>query len=264
MSIRKKLMTKVMGNEYFQRRLEKKVSKLQYYMGIGAGTGVESSGERAVFDLLPKTKNEPVVVFDVGANKGQFLGLSLELLSHEYAIHCFEPGAETFKLLSKSVAGNPRVHLNNIGLGKEEGELTLHYDCLGSGMASLTKRRLGHFGLQFEQSESVKISTVDGYCEENKIDRISLLKIDVEGHELDVLEGASNMLLSKMVDVVMFEFGGCNIDTRTYFQDFWYLFQKLDMQLFRITPSGYLHYIKNYKETMEQFRTTNFVAVLQR
>lgn len=46
----------------------------------------------------------------------------------------------------------------------------------------------------------------------------------VEGHELDVLAGAEEAL--KSVQLVQFEFGGCNIDTRTYFQDFFYFFQQ--------------------------------------
>ena len=64
-----------------------------------------------------------------------------------------------------------------------------------------------------------------------------------------------------MVDMVSFEFGGCNIDTRTFFKDFWYFFSEIEFSLFRITPSGYLFPLKSYQETYEQFRTMNFVAL---
>jgi hypothetical protein len=76
-----------------------------------------------------------------------------------------------------------------------------------------------------------------------------------------VLAGASAMLEQGKVDIVVFEFGGCNIDTRSFFQDFYYLFTLLKMKLFRITPSAYLYPIYSYHEVFEQFRTTNFVAV---
>ncbi len=58
-----------------------------------------------------------------------------------------------------------------------------------------------------------------------------------------------------------FEFGGCNIDTRTYFQDFYYFFEDVGMRVLRITPSGFLTPIDSYKEVYEQFTTTNFVAL---
>jgi hypothetical protein len=64
--------------------------------------------------------------------------------------------------------------------------------------------------------------------------------------------------------MVMFEFGGCNIDTRTYFQDFFYFFKKHDMSIYRITPSGFFHPIPKYLEELEQFRTTNFLATRER
>ena len=107
----------------------------------------------------------------------------------------------------------------------------------------------------------MEINTIDNYCSENSIDHIHLLKIDIEGHELDALAGAKEMFALKSIDIVTFEFGGCNIDTRTFFQDFWYFFNEANFKIFRITPSGYLHPLKSYKEIYEQFRTTNFIAV---
>ena len=69
------------------------------------------------------------------------------------------------------------------------------------------------------------------------------------------------MFLNNSIDMVTFEFGGCNIDTRTFFQEFWYFFTKNDMDIYRITPSGYLYKLEQYKEIIEQYRTTNFIAI---
>ena len=137
----------------------------------------------------------------------------------------------------------------------------LHYDSAGSGLASLTRRKLDHFGIDFSKNEEVLIDTVDHYCTENSIGHIHLLKIDIEGHELDALAGAKVMFANRAIDIVTFEFGGCNIDTRTFFQDFWYFFHDANYKLLRVTPSGYLHPLESYKEIHEQFRTINFVAV---
>jgi FkbM family methyltransferase len=265
MSLVKNLLIKASGNAVVQKLLEKNVEVAQYLMGIGAGSGVHSSGERAVFELLKRRQRPPYCIFDVGANKGQFLDLLLEQLGKDdFRVHCFEPGAETFRALAASHQGDARVTLNHVALGKARGEATLHYDEAGSGLASLTKRKLDHFGLDFGKSETIRIDTIDAYCAAHAIERIHLLKIDIEGHELDALAGAERMLAARAIDVVTFEFGGCNIDTRTFFQDFWYFFRDAGFSLFRITPSGYLRPIESYREIHEQFRTINFVAVQKR
>lgn len=268
MSLLKKVATssliRISGNRIVQKMLQKTVFICQYLMGIGSGSGVLTSGEHIIFEVLAHRCKPPYYVLDVGANKGQFLKLILENVSiNDLIIHCFEPGRETFKIISEKTIKDNRIKLNNIGIGSEQGEMTLHYDAPGSGIASLTKRKLDHFGIVFDKSETVQIETIDNYCLANSINRINLLKIDIEGHELDALHGAKRMFGEKAIDIVTFEFGGCNIDTRTFLQDFWYLFVDTNMKLFRITPSGYLFPIESYNEIHEQFRTTNFIAINQ-
>ncbi|MCP4001325.1 MAG: FkbM family methyltransferase [Gammaproteobacteria bacterium] len=244
-----------------QRRLQKRVRKAQELMGIGSGEDVSSSGEASVFETLKQSSATSYTVFDIGANQGQFLKLTLDNLQMDkLTIHCFEPGVQTFKMLSDSAVKNERIKLNNIGMGNKKYEATLHFDAAGSGLASLTKRQLDHFDIEMNESETVRIDTIDNYCAENQITHIDLLKIDIEGHELDALEGASGMFAKQAIDTVTFEFGGCNIDTKTYFRDFWNFFVNLDFKLYRITPSGYLYEINSYKEILEQFRTSNFLA----
>jgi hypothetical protein len=129
----------------------------------------------------------------------------------------------------------------------------------GSGLGSLTKRRLKHFGLDFQVEEKIQLIRFDEYYKQkldNKI--IDLLKIHVEGYELDVLDGVGNSINN--IKIIQFEFGGCNIDTKTYFQDFWYFFEKNNFQIFRITPFGNYE-IKKYKEEYERFQTTNYFCI---
>lgn len=260
-----RILMHISGNAFFQRLLERTVDKSQSLMGIGSGTDVESSGEKVVIGMLQKVYNPPYCIFDAGSNTGQFLNVVLQnLLTENFVIHCFEPARETFRRLAGTCGPDRRIVLNNMGLGKEQGEACLYYDAPGSGLASLTKRRLSHFNIPFNQSEDVRITTVDDYCRERDVEKIHLLKIDVEGHELDVLSGAATMMKDKAIGMISFEFGGCNIDTRSFFQDFYYLFKDFDMSIFRITPSGYLYPIDSYKEIFEQFRTTNFLAMQEK
>lgn len=179
----------------------------------------------------------------------------------DYSIHCFEPSKYTFEQLLKAHNNNAKITLNNCGLGDKEQEAILYSNAKASGLASLTKRRLDHFKIDFNQTEQVELTTLDIYCKSHNIKHIHLLKLDVEGHELDVLAGGKEMFASKHIDMATFEFGGCNIDTRTFFQDFWYFFTENDMYIYRIMPNATLYRIESYGEIHEQFTTTNYIAI---
>jgi len=258
----KNRLVNMTGNYSTQYLLEEIVQTIHMLQGLGSGTEVHSSGERILFHVLKQCVMPPYCIIDVGANRGQFLQLALDNLSEfETFVHCFEPAAETFKCLHDSYSDYDRIILNNCGIAKEKGIATLYYDDPCSGFASLTNRKLDHHGIQFNSSEAITITTIDDYCFENSINYISLLKIDIEGHEFDALNGTRKMFENNAVGIVSFEFGGCNVDTRTFFQDFWCFFDKYNMKLFRITPSGFLYPIESYNEIHERMKIANFMAV---
>lgn len=255
-------LIKMTANRPAQDLLEEIIQIAHILQGLGGGSGeVETSGEVYVLDLLKNKMSPPYCIFDVGANKGQYLKLIIDSIpSEDYSIHCFEPGHEVFKLLMNSVDARSNVFLNNVGFGKEICSATLHYDSVGSGAASLTKRRAEHMGFTFDKSEPVEITTIDSYCAEHGVERIHLLKIDVEGHELDVLNGARSMFENGLIDIVSFEFGACNVDTRTFFRDFWFFFTEMGMKIFRITPRGFFYPIESYSEIHEKHGGMNMLA----
>lgn len=105
---------------------------------------------------------------------------------------------------------------------------------------------------------------IDDVVEEHGLDHIDLLKIDVEGHELSVLKGALNNLQRGRVRALTFEFGSGNINSRTFFHDFWDLLTPLGFRIFRVLPTGRLMPIREYYEDCEYFRgVTNYIAVLR-
>jgi FkbM family methyltransferase len=253
------------ANSRCQRLLERLVIAEQWLMGIGSGGVPESSGERILVKLLQEKSarvGRTLTIFDVGANSGQFSSLLLRGLGGTpFRIHAFEPSAVTFQALTQTHGGDARLTLNNLGLGEEKGAMTLYSDADASGLASLYPRQLAHFGVSLARTEMVAIDTLEAYCDREEIDRIDLLKLDVEGHELDVLRGADGLIRAARIDMITFEFGGCNIDSRSFLQDFFYFFKERGaFDLYRITPSGYLAPVSQYSEVYEQFRTTNFLA----
>jgi len=256
----KKIFLLVSGKRRFQRFFERLYRLSLMGMNIGGAFDLSGNGERFVLQYISGRLQsaDDLVVFDVGANIGRYSLLAKNVLGGKAVIHAFEPSRQTFEMLSSGVEECEAVVLHNFGFGKEEKKAALFSNETGSGMASIYERRLEHFDMKMNLKEEVEIKTIDGFCKSNRIKRIHFLKIDAEGHELKILDGASDMLNSGAIDFIQFEFGGCNIDSRTFFQNFYYLL-KNRYRIFRILRDG-LFPIDEYKEIYEAFITTNYLA----
>ena len=222
--------------------------------GKGWGTATIEKEFESACNFIQK---KPKLIIDIGANKGLYSNAVLEKFP-EVNLHMFEPSSTNYKILLETFGKNKNVIINQSAVSEGASTMELFYDHSGSGLASLTKRNLDHFNLNFNLSETVDVIKFEDYWTtvlNKKI--IDFIKIDVEGHELNVLKGMGNALLN--TKLIQFEFGGCNIDTKTYFQNFWYLFHSLDFAIFRITPIG-IQEIESYSESEECFQTTNYLA----
>lgn len=230
-------------------------------MNIGSGSNVRDSGELWVIDYLGRysSKNRQAIIFDVGANIGSYSSTVISRLGKTVRLYCFEPSKKAFELLASNIAEHRNVELFNFGCGDKEEFVTLYCDVEGSGLASVYERRLNHFGITMKQTEQIHLRTLDNFCRDKRIEYISLLKLDVEGHELKVLNGAHGLINSNSIDFIQFEFGGCNIDSRTYFQDFFYLLNPY-YEIHRIVKDGIV-LIEHYEERHEVFVTTNYLAI---
>lgn len=230
-------------------------------MNIGSGSNVRDSGELWVIDYLGRysSKNRQAIIFDVGANIGSYSSAVISRLGKTVRLYCFEPSKKAFELLTSNLTEYENVNCFNFGFGDKEEFVTLYSNAEGSGLASIYNRRLDHFGISMKQTEQICIRTLNNFCRDNEIEYINLLKLDVEGHELKVLNGAHNLIDSNSIDFIQFEFGGCNIDSRTYFQDFFYLLNPY-CKIYRVLKDG-IAPIEHYKETYEIFLTTNYLAI---
>ncbi len=90
------------------------------------------------------------------------------------------------------------------------------------------------------------------------------MKMDIEGHELLALRGAEQALKSRRIGALAFEFGSSDINSRTFFRDFWDLLGAHGFSIARITPSGKAIALLDYYEDCEYFRgATNYIAELK-
>ncbi len=225
---------------------------------ISQGKGFGSHSTKAEVARAAKLLGRrPNLAIDIGGNKGDYTS-SLLFEHAQIEVHVFEPSTTNITHLKERFSGNQNVVINGYGLGSTDRSSVLYSDKAGSGLASLTKRNLEHFGIEFEHTESIEVRRFDSYWQGTlNCQHIDIVKIDVEGHELEVLSGFGNAI--DHIDILQFEFGGCNIDTRSYFRDFWHFFSTHHFDLFRITPLG-LSAVRHYSEKDECFVTTNYLA----
>lgn len=233
-------------------------AKAQFFQGKGWGAATTNAEVAAIKLLLSSYDSSKLMAMDIGANIGNWTQSFAEAFP-ESSIVAFEPGASAFKVLGSRFQSKSNIHCVNLGLSDRNAEVTLFSDSEASGLSSLNQRRLEHFLIEFDKQEKIRVTKLDSWINSNpEYSTPAILKLDVEGHELSVLAGAKETL--KDIQLVQFEFGGGNIDSKTYFQDFWYLFAELNFDLYRLTPRGPVR-VNEYSEMLEVFRPTNYFAV---
>jgi len=166
-------------------------------------------------------------VFDVGAHVGQTVA-EFRRRFPEAEIWAFEPVKATYEQLVQSTAGEEGIHCFNLALGAQRG--TGHVTAHGTS----TKNRLVGGGLR-RGTQRVPVVAGRDLCDEQGIDHISYLKVDTEGHDLQVLRGFEPMLRDSRVDVVEVE-AGMNPDNELHvpLQEFLPVLQPHGYRLFRI------------------------------
>jgi FkbM family methyltransferase len=255
------LLNSLWGNKYLQKVFESLHRVALKGMNYGRASDYENNGESIVLkELRTLIHSTSPVLFDVGANQGQFTKRIMQVWAAKpYSLYVFEPSTVAFEKLKASVASSPDVHLINLALSDKRGKAALFYDREGSGLASVYPRDLAFRRIDFSGHEEIEMTTLDQFCEDRNIATIDFLKLDVEGHEFAVLKGGKRMFDTGNVKVVQFEFGGCSIDSRTFFKDYFTFFKK-DFILYRILSNG-LREIEGYEVNLEVYQSANYLAV---
>lgn len=137
-------------------------------------------------------------ICDVGACRGE-VSARLAGLFPAAQVHAFEPHPESFATLETNTAGSPRIHRYNLALGATPGKTTLHLNAVAGSSSLLERPRTGQrtyhnpSAVHVGQAE-VQVDTLDRWAIRAGVATIDLLKLDVQGSELNVLSGAERML----------------------------------------------------------------------
>jgi FkbM family methyltransferase len=213
----------------------------------------ESNGERRVLEVLGRSA--PRCFFDVGANAGAWTQLARGSVPSA-DVHCFEIVPDTARDLERNVAALPGVTVNAVGMSDRAGTVSVRFYPGASELSGIDPLPLD----EPSETRECPVTTGDLYCRDNGIDRIDLLKVDVEGAEREVLRGFSQMLAERSIAAVQFEYGLVNIRSHVLLADFHELFESAGFVVGKIFPDG-VDFRAYEMERDEDFTGPNYLAV---
>jgi FkbM family methyltransferase len=150
-----------------------------------------------VADLLLRPGD---TALDLGANIGSVALRMARRVGSGGRVHCVEPFPPSISMLRHNVCANAlsNVVVHELAISSSSGSLRIGLPDAEAGHAHIANE---HAGISFD----VRSSTLDSFVRKLGSPRIKLCKIDVEGHEPAVLEGASELLRSKLIEAFLFE-----------------------------------------------------------
>ena len=150
-----------------------------------------------------------LVIFDVGANGGE-IATQYRKMFPDCRLFCFEPQEDCLPSLKSRFPNDPGVSFHLVAVGAVRGKARFHVTAsrdssslLGSGAVDLPPswREV----LTVEKETEVEVITLDDFTKEQKIERVDILKLDIQGGEHAALEGAAGLLAAARIPVIYLE-----------------------------------------------------------
>lgn len=194
----------------FKNRLNKYLRKFNVELhGLGYLQSL-AKGEfkKNELDLFKNVfANNDLLIYDVGANRGATINEFMRYFP-KAVIHAFEPHEELAKELAKRYQDNNNISINQCGIADKETTMLLNVNFSADTSSLLTSKKTGlNSDKQVETLRQVEvpIATIDQYASVNHHNHIHILKLDIQGSELNALKGAAMLLAGNKVDMIFTE-----------------------------------------------------------
>ncbi len=181
-----------------------------------------------VDEVAKRMPHHPIkVVFDVGANIG-ITALEFSDAFPSAEVYAFEPTEINFRTMAKNLIGKPKIKRFKTALGDQPGKGHIRIDLEHPTTCNIVPSA-------DSSSQPIVFDSIDNFCTRYAIEYIDILKLDVEGYELQVLAGAKEKLHQQAIAMVKAE---CAVDPdnnwHTKFTDLCDLLLPLGYRLFGI------------------------------
>lgn len=195
---------KVFKNKKYKLSTFGGLSKMLFYSShlVQFNKGFEYETLEKFIELL----RPGYTVLDVGANIGLFSLIGSEVVGSTGKIYAFEPAKDTFAALEKNIEANncENIQLFQLALSDNNGFAEMNSKTEGIQEGDL----FNHLSLtdnEEKNDNSIVTQTLDSFLLEHKIERIDVIKIDIEGAELLCFNGAKSLLSSNDRPDIIFE-----------------------------------------------------------
>ena len=172
--------------------------------------------QKKIIKLINKKFLEPIIIFDVGAHYGETINIFKKKIKYK-KIYSFESSPRNFEILKKKFykkkIGN--IEIFNYALGDKKSKKYIN-QTLESSSSTINQinfnskylsKKLKILNIKnknlFIKKIPIEVITIDEFIEDNKINKIDLLKLDTEGYEYNILKGLSKNF--NKVKLVYFE-----------------------------------------------------------
>lgn len=204
---------------------------------------IDDAGYKKQQWLIDQLFNNDVVVFDVGANIGQSV-LKYRGISSECSVYSFEPHPHTFLELQKQCETMSGVRCEQLAVGAAPGRATFYATKCREASSLLppeefVRERSPNRNYDYDNFD-VLVDTLDNITERHGVGSINILKIDVQGAELGVLQGAEKLLSENRIDIIYSEvLFAENYAGQCDFNDIWNFLKPYGYMLWDLFP--FLH-----------------------
>jgi len=208
--------------------------------------------------------SENAIIFDVGANIGA-MALQFAKQSPLGRVYAFEPTFYAFAKLKRNLALNPElanriVAIQSFVSSETSGEANIKaYASWKVGGSDDSGKHLIHGGT-VKPAQGIGAISLDDFCEQNNIEKLDFIKIDTDGHELEVLKGAQK-IIGKFKPAIIFEIGIYLLQERGVdFSDYLKFFASLNYCLLNCDSLREIT-ADNYRRHVPLNRTSDILAV---
>ncbi len=243
------------------RRRAWRLGRKLYMAARGEGlNAIEINGEKALIEqaIAAFPEAAPFRAWDVGANLGEWTDLVLATAARQKLaakILMFEPTPTAFASLSEKYSGNDAVEVKQIALSSKAG--TAEFEVVGSHAGT---NSLNVTGAPAGSTISVALTTGSEVHAAAGGGEVHLIKIDTEGHDLEVLRGLEALMEAHAVAIVQFEYNWRWLVNGSSMRAAMLLAERHGYRLGRVAPEG-LEIYESWNGELDRFFETNYALV---